>query len=179
MTTSQEVGVSPNYLSALIKKKTGKSFVDYLTAKRMETARRLLLDTGMKVREIAQPAATAISIISATASKNTPACRPICCASRPGKEKNMNSKRTLRRIWSSSAVMTAMVVGMVTAALLAGMIVFVAIYRHSMIQNVKTSSEQITGQVSNIVEDYMNDISSSMRLIREAAHSRTGCGMRS
>ena len=54
MTTSQEVGVSPNYLSALIKKKTGKSFVDYLTAKRMETARRLLLDTGMKVREIAQ-----------------------------------------------------------------------------------------------------------------------------
>lgn len=80
----------------------------------------------------------------------------------------MNSKRTLRRIWSSSAVMTAMVVGMVTAALLAGMIVFVAIYRHSMIQNVKTSSEQITGQVSNIVEDYMNDISSSMRLIRES-----------
>lgn len=54
MTTSQEVGVSPNYLSALIKKKTGRSFVDYLTAKRMETARRLLLDTGMKVREIAQ-----------------------------------------------------------------------------------------------------------------------------
>ena len=80
----------------------------------------------------------------------------------------MNSKKTLRRIWSSSAVMTAMVVGMVTAALLAGMIVFVAIYRHSMIQNVKTSSEQITGQVSNIVEDYMNDISSSMRLIRES-----------
>ena len=80
----------------------------------------------------------------------------------------MNSKRTLRRIWSSSAVMTAMVVGMVTAALLAGMIVFVAIYRHSMIQNVKTSSEQITGQVSNIVEDYMNDISSSMET--------TGCG---
>ena len=80
----------------------------------------------------------------------------------------MNSKRTLRRIWSSSAVMTAMVVGMVTAALLAGMIVFVAIYRHSMIQNVKTSREQITGQVSNIVDDYMNDISSSMRLIRES-----------
>ena len=51
---SQEIGVSPNYLSALIKKKTGKSFVDYLTGKRMETARKLLLETGMKIREVAE-----------------------------------------------------------------------------------------------------------------------------
>lgn len=54
MTVSQEIGVSPNYLSALIKKKTGKSFVDYLTGRRMETAKRLLLETGMKIREIAE-----------------------------------------------------------------------------------------------------------------------------
>lgn len=54
MTASHEIGVSPNYLSTLIKKKTGKSFVDYLTAKRMETAKRLLLGTSRKVREIAE-----------------------------------------------------------------------------------------------------------------------------
>ena len=53
-TGKREVGVSPNYLSALIKKKTGKSFVDYLTGKRMETARKLLLETGMKIREVAE-----------------------------------------------------------------------------------------------------------------------------
>lgn len=77
--------------------------------------------------------------------------------------------RPARRIWSSSAVMTALVVGMVAAALIIGMIMFVAIYRQSMIQNVKTSSEQITSQVSNILEDYMGSISDSMNLIRESS----------
>lgn len=48
------IGVSPNYLSALIKKRTGKSFVDYLTQKRMEAAREQLLHTSLKVREISE-----------------------------------------------------------------------------------------------------------------------------
>lgn len=51
---SSEIGVSPNYLSGLIKKKTGKSFIDYLTQLRMEEARQLLQDPGMKIREIAE-----------------------------------------------------------------------------------------------------------------------------
>lgn len=51
---SAEIGVSPNYLSSLIKKRTGKSFVDFLTQQRMDTARRMLLTSSMKIREVAE-----------------------------------------------------------------------------------------------------------------------------
>ena len=51
---SSLVGVSPNYLSAKIKKKTGKNFIDCLTERRMKAAKKLLLNTPMKVREIAE-----------------------------------------------------------------------------------------------------------------------------
>ena len=51
---SGRINVSPNYLSALIKKEAGMSFVDLLTRKRMERARELVTGTSMKVREIAE-----------------------------------------------------------------------------------------------------------------------------
>ena len=51
---SAGIGISPNYLSAQIKKRTGTSFIDYLTERRMEAAKKLLLDTPMKIREIAE-----------------------------------------------------------------------------------------------------------------------------
>ena len=51
---STEISVSPNYLSALIKRSTGSTFVDLLTRRRMETAKRLLLGTPMKIREISE-----------------------------------------------------------------------------------------------------------------------------
>lgn len=54
VTISNEIAVSPNYLSALIKKSTGSTFVDLLTRKRIETAKELLVCTGMKIREIAE-----------------------------------------------------------------------------------------------------------------------------
>lgn len=54
VSASNEVNVSPNYLSALIKKDTGKTFVDLLTRKRIEKARELLLCTSMKIREITE-----------------------------------------------------------------------------------------------------------------------------
>ncbi len=54
ISVSKEIGISPNYLSMLIKKKTGKSFVDYLTSLRMEIAERLLKETNMKIREISE-----------------------------------------------------------------------------------------------------------------------------
>ena len=53
-TISSEIAVSPNYLSAIIKKSTGTTFVDLLTRKRIETAKLLLLDSNMKIREIAE-----------------------------------------------------------------------------------------------------------------------------
>ena len=51
---SSEIAVSPNYLSALIKKVTGSTFVDLLTQKRIEVAKELLMCTDMKIREIAE-----------------------------------------------------------------------------------------------------------------------------
>lgn len=51
---SSRINVSPNYLSALIKKETGMSFIDSLTKKRIETARGLVTGSSMKVREIAE-----------------------------------------------------------------------------------------------------------------------------
>lgn len=54
VSVSNEISVSPNYLSALIKKSTGKTFIDLLTQKRIETAKDLLLCTNMKIKEIAE-----------------------------------------------------------------------------------------------------------------------------
>lgn len=51
---SRRISVSPNYLSALIKKDQSKTFIDLLTGRRIEEARQLLLCTPMKVREIAE-----------------------------------------------------------------------------------------------------------------------------
>lgn len=54
VSVSNEIAVSPNYLSALIKKSTGKTFIDLLTQKRIEAAKDLLLCTNMKIKEIAE-----------------------------------------------------------------------------------------------------------------------------
>lgn len=54
MSISEEVGVSPNYLSGLIKKTTGNTIVELLTRKRIEKAKELLCSTSMKIGEITQ-----------------------------------------------------------------------------------------------------------------------------
>ena len=46
--------VSPNHLSACIKKTTGETFINILIRKRMEAARELLLQTPLKVQEVAR-----------------------------------------------------------------------------------------------------------------------------
>ena len=51
---SNELAVSPNYLSALIKKTKKKNFVSLLTEKRMKTAYDLLLCSNLKVLEISE-----------------------------------------------------------------------------------------------------------------------------
>ncbi|MCI8598931.1 MAG: response regulator [Lachnospiraceae bacterium] len=51
---SSVISVTPNYLSALIKRLTGSTFIDLLTKKRMDTAKKLLLETSMKIREVSE-----------------------------------------------------------------------------------------------------------------------------
>ena len=51
---SNELAVSPNYLSALIKKHKKKNFITLLTERRMKAAYDMLVCSGMKVLEIAE-----------------------------------------------------------------------------------------------------------------------------
>lgn len=51
---SGQINVSPNYLSAMLKKNTGKSFVDLLISKRIDSAKDMLLSSSMKIREISE-----------------------------------------------------------------------------------------------------------------------------
>ena len=45
--------LSPNYLAHLIKKETGKTFVDLVTERRMEKAQELLKHTSLRISEVA------------------------------------------------------------------------------------------------------------------------------
>lgn len=51
---SSQLNVSPNYLSALIKKKKKVNFINLLTEKRMKVANDMLVCSNMKILEIAQ-----------------------------------------------------------------------------------------------------------------------------
>ena len=44
--------MSPNHLSACIKKYAGETFINILIRKRMEQARKLLEDTDLRIQEI-------------------------------------------------------------------------------------------------------------------------------
>ncbi len=54
VSVSNEIAVSPNYLSAMIKKSTGCTFIDLLSKKRINVATDLLLHSNYKIREIAE-----------------------------------------------------------------------------------------------------------------------------
>ena len=49
---SREVHVSPYYFSKLFKEQTGENFINYLTLRRIETAKQLLLDGKLNVKNI-------------------------------------------------------------------------------------------------------------------------------
>ena len=51
---SAQFDLSPNYLSSLLKKKLGMSFVDYLSALRIARAKELLVSSDLSVREIGE-----------------------------------------------------------------------------------------------------------------------------
>ncbi len=50
---SASLNVSPFYLSKLFKEEKGANFISYVTALRMEKAKRLLLDDRLIIKEIA------------------------------------------------------------------------------------------------------------------------------
>jgi two-component system response regulator YesN len=51
---AEKVYLSPSYLSSLFKNKRGQSFVDFLTEKRIEKAKIMLLQSDEKIQVIAE-----------------------------------------------------------------------------------------------------------------------------
>ncbi|XID90207.1 response regulator [Paenibacillaceae bacterium WGS1546] len=51
---SQETHVTPQYLSKLFREKSGQTFIEYITRLRIEEAKRLLAEPGVKVYEVAE-----------------------------------------------------------------------------------------------------------------------------
>ncbi|MDF2835094.1 MAG: two component transcriptional regulator, AraC family [Paenibacillus sp.] len=50
---SQETHVTPQYLSKLFREKSGETFIEYMTRLRVEEAKRLLSEPGVKIYEVA------------------------------------------------------------------------------------------------------------------------------
>ncbi|MFC4776579.1 response regulator [Paenibacillus sp. GCM10023252] len=48
------VHLNPQYLSALFKQEVGRNFIEYVTECRMEKAKQLLRDTGLKIYEVGE-----------------------------------------------------------------------------------------------------------------------------
>ena len=53
VSVSREIAVSPNYLSALVRRETGSTFIELLTKRRMEEAVTLLKYPAFKVKDVA------------------------------------------------------------------------------------------------------------------------------
>ena len=53
-TVARQVGLSPVYFSAIFKKETGIGFSDYLNQCRIEQAKKLLEETGLKVHAVSE-----------------------------------------------------------------------------------------------------------------------------
>ncbi len=53
-TIAEHFGYNPTYISAMLKKETGKNFSKYLTGLRMDLARKLLRETRLSVKDIAK-----------------------------------------------------------------------------------------------------------------------------
>lgn len=51
---AMSVGVTPGYLTTLVRQRTGRTVVDWITEQRMVQARRLLTDTDLPVGEVAR-----------------------------------------------------------------------------------------------------------------------------
>lgn len=73
---AKEVDLSPNYLSAVFSQEMGTTFVEYLTAKRMEKARELLRSSDLRSGEIAAAVGYKDSHYFSFLFKKTQGCTP-------------------------------------------------------------------------------------------------------
>lgn len=73
---AHHVALSPNYLASLFKRQFGRTIIDYLTEVRIEEAKRLLLDTELKVARIASEVGYNSPYYFSRAFKQVAGCSP-------------------------------------------------------------------------------------------------------
>ena len=75
-TVARQVGLSPVYFSAVFKKETGIGFTDYLNQCRIEQAKKLLEETGLKVLAVSESVGFSGARYFSRVFKNTVGVRP-------------------------------------------------------------------------------------------------------
>ena len=75
-TVARQVGLSPVYFSSVFKKETGIGFTDYLNQCRIDQAKKLLEETGMKVLAISEAVGFSGARYFSRVFKNTVGVRP-------------------------------------------------------------------------------------------------------
>ena len=92
VSVSNEIAVSPNYLSSLIKKSTGCTFVDLLSKKRIAVATDLLLHSNYKIREIAEQCGYSDQHYFSYCFKKITGMSPNACRRGEAEESKLNEK---------------------------------------------------------------------------------------
>nr|WP_289766060.1 response regulator [uncultured Acetatifactor sp.] len=92
---SGRVGLSPNYFSSLFKKEMDISFVDYVTQKRVERAKEMLMNTDLKTWEVAERTGFVNDSYFSRRSNGLQESRPVFSESVRKKEDSFLQKRLL------------------------------------------------------------------------------------
>ena len=170
---SAMLDVSPNHLSACIKKTAGETFINILVRRRMEAAQKLLLTTDLQVQEIARRCGYSdqhyFSYCFKKYSGTSPgALRRQRAPRRPGKGCLM--KRPCRPPRTAPLIVILITaVAAVTLLLCAG--TFLQSYRASVVLSARTSSAQAVSQVVGTVSNYVDNLEETVSDVMEAMNT--------
>ena len=161
--------VSPNHLSACIKKYAGETFINILIRKRMEAARELLSTTQLKVQEVARRCGY-------TDQHYFSYCFKKYCGESPNAmRRRLSRKGRVRGLKGcvpeglrTTTILVSMVVGVVAIILCCCILLFLDRYRSAMVQSARTSTAQAVSQVSNTVGSYLRDMEQAMDLVERS-----------
>lgn len=92
VSVSNEIAVSPNYLSALIKKTTGCTFIELLSKKRISVATDLLTHSSLRIREIAEQCGYSDQHYFSYCFKKNTGMSPNACRRGETEENKLNEK---------------------------------------------------------------------------------------
>ena len=145
--------VSPNHLSACIKKTAGETFINILVRRRMETAQQLLLTTDLQIQEIARRCGYSdqhyFSYCFKKYSGTSPGALRRSHTSRSPGMKPRHAPRT-------APLIASLVVAIAAVTLILSTATFLRSYRQAIVEGARTSSAQAVSQVVGSVGNYVD-----------------------